>query len=935
MKFFRSLQLAWRTHSFLIPPVHFQGLTLLSALLMLAAGLYSSYFKAITPTDQNWFREAPSDIYISKSLPALRSEREAQTDALLSSTGDSSKTGLFVLRIGERQIRKEQDLIDALSTLPQGAPVEVEFLDPISRVKGPLWVDYTSLNAENYFVLEGVVIVVEVTQNGASDRAGMRRGDLILQIDNRRFNTPWEAEEIMRSIGPGNTVAYDIMRETEVQRLYVTLAKYGLPVIVILLNLVGIIIWGAGVFVGFKAPDQKAARILSWLFLSLAFVVITNSRAMTLNAVVDTLYLHANVFFNALTATFLLTMWFYFPKHRPDLEPHRFWFVLASAIIPQLLHAVFYFVPTWGLLTEMILFVVAILTALFWFVRGSDDLEYKKIGRQVVAVLALVALVFIFAPKESKDFVLLLIPATLLYSVGRYGLIDLDIRIRRNIQYWLVTIGFVAVLTVLFIYGFRILASLSLQIPAVQLTTGFIEVLAASEAASPITERTLFMIIGMGLFVAFVRLARSGQRFINRKYHRSNYDYRATNNRIHEIVSKNPTVDALNTEITRLLAELMLVRRTGVVVRSGDSGHMYARFHQTDDSTEPEIAFSRIEQLFDYMKESVNEVRIQNIMHPMKPSFIKYGFTLIIPLWSRTRLYGLIFLGEKLSEDTIDQEDIAFLNVIAHQLSVAYDNAFLYEQLASQERLKHELKLARQIQLSSLPQRVPDIEGLDIAGVSIPAHEVGGDYYDLLTDSKKRLTVIVGDVSGKGTSAALYLSKVQGIIRTLNAFEFGPKELFVRTNNFLYSEIERKSFVTAIGGRFDTTTRQLCLARAGHIPVYHFDAITGEVQQHVPRGMGMGMSSAELFEKQMVESHIPLHAGDIFVFASDGVTELKNHRNEEFGEDNLCRLLPGLSTGTASDIRDEILRALRDFNHNGVPNDDQTLVVVKIGVCPS
>jgi sigma-B regulation protein RsbU (phosphoserine phosphatase) len=268
--------------------------------------------------------------------------------------------------------------------------------------------------------------------------------------------------------------------------------------------------------------------------------------------------------------------------------------------------------------------------------------------------------------------------------------------------------------------------------------------------------------------------------------------------------------------------------------------------------------------------------------------------------------------------------------MIAHQLSVAYENAFMYEQLATQERLKLELKLARQIQLSSLPQYVPDIAGLNIAGASLPANEVGGDYYDLLTDDDGRLTVIVGDVSGKGTSAALYLSKVQGIIRTLNDFKFGPKELFVRTNTFLHTEIEKKSFVTAVGARFDPKLRQVCIARAGHLPVIHYEALTGKVNLITPRGLGMGMSSRELFEKQLLEEHISYQLGDVFLFATDGITELKNHRGEAFGEETVCAILPALVKYSADKILDEIFSHLNAFCHNSQPHDDQTLVVVKI-----
>jgi serine phosphatase RsbU (regulator of sigma subunit) len=105
---------------------------------------------------------------------------------------------------------------------------------------------------------------------------------------------------------------------------------------------------------------------------------------------------------------------------------------------------------------------------------------------------------------------------------------------------------------------------------------------------------------------------------------------------------------------------------------------------------------------------------------------------------------------------------------------MAMENAFLYEELAEKERMKHELAIARRIQLASLPQKTPVVKGLEIAGSSLPALEVGGDFFDYLNGSTDHLTVVVGDVSGKGTSAALYMSKVQGILRSLHPREPSP-----------------------------------------------------------------------------------------------------------------------------------------------------------------
>src|SRR5690606_18908610 len=116
-------------------------------------------------------------------------------------------------------------------------------------------------------------------------------------------------------------------------------------------------------------------------------------------------------------------------------------------------------------------------------------------------------------------------------------------------------------------------------------------------------------------------------------------------------------------------------------------------------------------------------------------------------------LIGIILVGEKLSETAYQNDDLLFLSAISGQASVAIENSLLYEDLANQERYKHELEIARKIQLASLPMKTPNIPGLDIVGASIPALEVGGDFYDYLNGKSDSITIVIGDVSGKGTSA--------------------------------------------------------------------------------------------------------------------------------------------------------------------------------------
>ena len=243
--------------------------------------------------------------------------------------------------------------------------------------------------------------------------------------------------------------------------------------------------------------------------------------------------------------------------------------------------------------------------------------------------------------------------------------------------------------------------------------------------------------------------------------------------------------------------------------------------------------------------------------------------------------------------------------------------------------MKHELTIARRIQMASLPHETPVVEGLDISGDSIPALEVGGDYFDYLNGASDGLTVIVGDVSGKGTSAALYMSKMQGIVRSLHAFNLAPRDLFIRTNKLLCSDMEKNAFITALGAYIDTTARKLVLARAGHLPLFYYASSSHNVELVTPPGLGMGLDSADVFATEMKEVTIDYSPGDVFLFVTDGITEAQTAEGSEFGEPRLAELLKSSATATAEEIRHGILQEVEAFSQDGLPLDDQTIVVVR------
>jgi sigma-B regulation protein RsbU (phosphoserine phosphatase) len=232
--------------------------------------------------------------------------------------------------------------------------------------------------------------------------------------------------------------------------------------------------------------------------------------------------------------------------------------------------------------------------------------------------------------------------------------------------------------------------------------------------------------------------------------------------------------------------------------------------------------------------------------------------------------------------------------------------------------------------MSSLPSATPHIQGMEIAGTSLPAMEVGGDFFDYLEGTDGDLMIVVGDVSGKGTSAALYMSKVQGILRALHVFTPQPHDLFLRANRLLCTDLQKSSFVTALGALFHVRARRMTFVRAGHLPLYHYRAGRETVERVVPRGLGLGLNDAGIFARELEDHTRDYSSGDVFVFATDGVTEARNAAGEEYGEDRLTAAVARENTATAEGLRDLILEDVRVFTTGADQHDDQTLVIVRI-----
>ncbi len=246
------------------------------------------------------------------------------------------------------------------------------------------------------------------------------------------------------------------------------------------------------------------------------------------------------------------------------------------------------------------------------------------------------------------------------------------------------------------------------------------------------------------------------------------------------------------------------------------------------------------------------------------------------------------------------------------------------------ERIKRELEIARDVQASFLPREKPQIEGIDIASLCLPAKEVGGDYYDFVEIGKNKLGVAIGDVSGKGTSAAFYMTLTKGFLKSQAKYVDSPMQVLKNMNELFYDNVERGVFISMIYSIFDLEKREMSFSRAGHNPMILRRSGRGEAEEISPPGIALGLEKGEIFSRTIEQKTIPIHSGDVFLFYTDGLNEALNSSNEEYGEKRLRLSVEKNSQLPVEILLDNIEEDIYYFTGRAPQHDDMTAVIIKI-----
>ena len=289
-----------------------------------------------------------------------------------------------------------------------------------------------------------------------------------------------------------------------------------------------------------------------------------------------------------------------------------------------------------------------------------------------------------------------------------------------------------------------------------------------------------------------------------------------------------------------------------------------------------------------------------------------------IPLKIRGRLIG-VFNFQHQEKNAFTDSRIQLLEALAGHVATAIENARLFgNERREKDRMISELNEARSVQLSLFPAWTPDMSGFEISGLCIPCREVGGDWFDYIPLPDGRLGLVLGDVSGKGTGAALLMASARSIIRMFAEKGLPPAEVLLNVNRILVTDLPRTRFVTMIYAIIDPASKSIVFSNAGHLPPLFADS-NGLRFLESDSGLPLGIQDGSFAEQR-----VQMSSGSRLLLYSDGITEAMNSISEEFGEERLKKHLTNPSASIQS-----LLESVNVFLNGFAASDDMTVVMIK------
>ena len=306
----------------------------------------------------------------------------------------------------------------------------------------------------------------------------------------------------------------------------------------------------------------------------------------------------------------------------------------------------------------------------------------------------------------------------------------------------------------------------------------------------------------------------------------------------------------------------------------------------------------------------------------------QFGSILQFPVTVKNEKIGSLALLKEV-DDGFNKEMVDIIDTFVNQASISVENFRLLKEAIKNERYKEELDIATRVQHSLLPSKLEKNPAYEIAAFTRAADEVGGDYYDTFNLDEDRTVLIIGDVSGKGTSAAFHMAQMKGVFQSLVQLDLDPKQFLINANNALSRCLEKTSFITVSYFIIDKKLRKVSFARAGHCPTLYYNASENRTTYFKNKGLGLGILRNSNFHKYVQVNEFNFSTDDIIILYTDGITEACNEEKEQYGYDKLQASLVKNSKKAPEIIQESIINDLYEFCGKDSLDDDYTLLIVK------
>ncbi len=395
------------------------------------------------------------------------------------------------------------------------------------------------------------------------------------------------------------------------------------------------------------------------------------------------------------------------------------------------------------------------------------------------------------------------------------------------------------------------------------------------------------------------------------------------------ITSNQSVEDVIDLIVRKCIKHLKVQQSVVMLLDEKDQVNPFHTMIRKQDSISGFMPFRLDAQLTGWMLKNRSPLLVNNFKEDNRFKYIvKEEFPinnlLSVPMLLKNKMVGLLTVFNKHSDSGFTIEDQRLLSILSAQSAHIIENARLYEKEQALIRLQEEMRLANDIQVNLLPKENPIIPGYQIAGKSIPAKDVGGDYYDFIPIKNNHLAFCLGDISGKGIPAALLMANLQASLRGQTLMDIQCKECVAFTNNLLFNSTDYNKYATLFYGVLHTELNQITFCNAGHNEPILIDH-SGNVSRLKEGGMIVGILPEVSYEEKTID----FPHDTILVIYSDGITEAMNSSEEEFGEEKLIELIKKNRSLPADQLVNFIIKTVNEYVGNAEQMDDMTLVIIK------